>query len=88
MRIVVWWAGALTFSRSCKNKLSRIFVILYLMITCEISRNLLDQKAIKVSSLDILVFLKTLRTTVLAVRNTPLTNIPKGFSSKMTLEVA
>ena len=39
-------------------------------------------------SLDNLVFLKMLRTTVLAVRNTPLTNIPKGFSSKMTLEVA
>ena len=41
-----------------------------------------------VCTLDILVFLKMLRTTVLAVRNTPLTNIPKGFSSKMTLEVA
>ena len=39
-------------------------------------------------TVDILVFLTTLRTTVLAVRNTPLTNIPKGFSSKMTLEVA
>ena len=38
--------------------------------------------------LDILVFLKMLRTTGLAVRNTPLTNIPKGFSSEMTLEVA
>ena len=49
MRIVVWWAGALTFSMSCKNKLSRIFVILYLMITCEISRNLFDQNAINVS---------------------------------------
>ena len=49
MRIVVWWAGALTFSMSCKNKLSRIFVILYLMITCEISRNILEQNAIKVS---------------------------------------
>ena len=49
MRIVVWWAGGLTFSRSCKNKLSRIFVILYLMIRCEISTNILDQNAIKVS---------------------------------------
>ena len=29
-----------------------------------------------------------LRTTVLAVRITPLINIPKGFSSEMTLEVA
>ena len=37
--------------------------------------------------LDIMVFLKTQRTAALAVRNTPLTNIPKGFSSKMTLEV-
>ena len=39
-------------------------------------------------TLDHLVFLKTLRTTGLAVRNTPLTNIPKGFSSEITLEVA
>ena len=38
--------------------------------------------------LDILLFLKMLRTTVLAVRNTLLTNIPKGFSSEMSLEVA
>ena len=38
--------------------------------------------------LNILVFLKKLRTTGLAVRNTPLTNIPKGFSSEMTKEVA
>ena len=37
---------------------------------------------------DHLVFLKTLRTTGLPVRNTPLINIPKGFSSEMTLEVA
>ena len=39
-------------------------------------------------ALDILLFLKMLRTAVLAVRNTPLTNIPKGFSSEMSLEVA
>ena len=37
---------------------------------------------------DHLVFLKTLRTTGLPVRNTPLINIPKGFSTEMTLEVA
>ena len=37
---------------------------------------------------DFLVFLRTYRTTGLPVKNTPLTNIPKGFSSKMTLEVA
>ena len=35
-----------------------------------------------------LLFLKMLRTTVLVVRNTPLINTPKGFSSEMTLEVA
>ena len=38
--------------------------------------------------LDNLVLLKMLRTTGLAVRNTSLNNIPKGFSSEMTLEVA
>ena len=38
--------------------------------------------------LDILLFLKMLRTAVLAIRNTPLTNIPKGFNSEMSLEVA
>ena len=43
---------------------------------------------IKGYALDILLFLKMLRTAVLAVRNTPLTNIPKGFSSEMSLEVA
>ena len=37
---------------------------------------------------DNLLFLKTYRTTGLPVRNNPLTNIPKGFSSEMTLEVA
>ena len=35
-----------------------------------------------------LVYLKTYRTTGLPVRNNPLTNIQKGFSSEMTLEVA
>ena len=39
-------------------------------------------------SVDNLLFLKTYRTTGLPVRNNPLTNIPKGFSSEMTLEVA
>ena len=39
-------------------------------------------------TLDILLFLKTYRTTSLPVRNTLLTNIPKGLSSKMPLEVA
>ena len=39
-------------------------------------------------SLDILLFLKMLRTTVLAVKNTPLTNIRKEFRSEMSLEVA
>ena len=38
--------------------------------------------------LDIWLFSKTYRTTGLPVWNTPLTNIPKGFSSKMSLEVA
>ena len=35
--------------------------------------------------LDILLFLKMLRTAVIAVRSTPLTNIPKGFSSEISL---
>ena len=39
-------------------------------------------------TIDDLVFFKTLRTTGLPVRNTPLINIPKGFSTEMTLEVA
>ena len=39
-------------------------------------------------TLDYLVFFKTYRTIGLRVRNNPLTNIPKGFGSEMTLEVA
>ena len=42
----------------------------------------------QVWTLDILLFLKMLRTTVLAVKNTPLTNIRKEFRSEMSLEVA
>ena len=38
--------------------------------------------------MDYLVFFKTYRTIGLRVRNNPLTNIPKGFGSEMTLEVA
>ena len=38
--------------------------------------------------IDYLVFFKTYRTIGLRVRNNPLTNIPKGFGSEMTLEVA
>ena len=37
---------------------------------------------------DYLVFFKTYRTIGLRVRNNPLTNIPKGFGSEITLEVA